>query len=237
MLGSIGTAVMTLDVSAEQESSERMFESRIAEAHTQPFVLPSLPYAYDALEPHIDARTMEIHLARHHKAYVDNANKTLSLLPGLRKYSAEDLLLNLLEAPEPARAALRNNVGGHVNHSIFWKLLVPGGARAPSGRLADAIRSTFGSFDAFAKEFSTAASSRFGSGWAWLVVPRQGGLKILSTANQDSPLLENAVPIVGLDVWEHAYYIKYQNRRADYIQAFWKVLNWDVAAKHFAAAA
>lgn len=202
--------------------------------HLQPFVLPDLGYAFDALEPHIDARTMEIHLTKHHRAYVDNANKVLEQLPGLKDYSAERLLSNLEAVPPSARVALQNNVGGHVNHSLFWKLLTPGGPSKPSGRLAGAIDAAFGSLDAFKGALSNAASTRFGSGWAWLVVPKQGGLKVLSTANQDSPLMEHALPIIGLDVWEHAYYLKYQNRRADYIQAFWRALNWDIAGHLFA---
>ncbi len=224
ILGSIGSVAVAANVGHSPMAGER----------PQPFVLPALGYSFDALEPHIDARTMEIHLTKHHKAYVDNANKALEKLPGLKDYSAERLLSNLGVVPQSARAGVQNNVGGHVNHSLFWKLLTPGGPATPSGGLASAINSAFGSLEAFKTAFSNAASTRFGSGWAWLVAPKQGGLKILSTANQDSPLMEHATPIIGLDVWEHAYYLKYQNRRADYIQAFWKVLNWEVAGHRFA---
>ncbi len=235
MLGSIGSAAAVAKMSADQRIAANRSEPLMVAEHAQPFVLPTLGYPFDALEPHIDARTMEIHLTKHHKAYVDNANKALEQLPGLKNLSAERLLSNLEVVPQSARMALQNNVGGHVNHSLFWELLMPGGSSRPSGALADAINSTFGSFDAFKSTFSNAASTRFGSGWAWLVAPRQGGLRILSTANQDSPLMDNAAPVIGLDVWEHAYYLKYQNKRADYIQAFWKILNWDVAGRLFAS--
>lgn len=202
---------------------------------SQPFVLPTLDYSYDALEPHIDARTMEIHLTKHHKAYVDNANKALLDQPALQKLSAEEILRNLAAVPETVRTTLRNNVGGHVNHTFFWKLMGPKAGGAPSGELATAINSTFGSFDGFKTQFADAAAKRFGSGWAWLI-RKQGALAITSTANQDSPLSEGATPVLGLDVWEHAYYLKYQNLRADYVKAFWNVLRWDQAAANYAAA-
>jgi len=192
------------------------------------FTLPKLPYAYDALEPHIDARTMEIHHAKHHQAYVTNANKALEKYPDLLALGAAELLAKLDAVPDAIRAAVINNVGGHVNHSFFWESLAPNAGGEPKGELAAAIQKTFGGFDVFKSQFSDSALKRFGSGWAWLVVSH-GGLTVRSTANQDSPLSDDAVPILGLDVWEHAYYLKYQNRRVDYTTAFWNVVNWDQA--------
>jgi Fe-Mn family superoxide dismutase len=191
-----------------------------------PFQLPSLPYAPDALEPHIDKATMEIHHGKHHNAYVTNLNKALESAPDLGNKSIEELLANNCAAvPENIRTAVRNNGGGHVNHSTFWKIMGPNGGGAPAGEVADAIQSTFGGFDAFKEKFNAAATTRFGSGWAWLV--KSGNkLDVISTANQDSPLMEGQFPVMGLDVWEHAYYLKYQNRRPDYITAWWNVVNW-----------
>lgn len=200
----------------------------------QPFTLPKLNYGYDALEPHIDARTMEIHHTKHHQAYITNANQALASHASLQKLSAEDLLKNLNQAPESIRTTLRNNVGGHVNHALFWQTIGPKAGGTPKGAVADAITKTFGSFDAFKTQFGDAASKRFGSGWAWLTL-QQGKLAITSTANQDSPLMDGASPLLGLDVWEHAYYLKYQNRRADYITAFWNVVNWEQVNANFAA--
>jgi Fe-Mn family superoxide dismutase len=190
-----------------------------------PYTLPALPYAYEALEPHIDAETMRIHHDKHHQAYIANANKLLADYPELAKMSPEELMLNLDKAPEAIRMSLRNNVGGHINHSAFWLMMSPNGGGEPTGDLAEAIKSTFGSFEDFKKQFSEAAAKRFGSGWAWLVV-KNGKLSIVSTPNQDPPLLEGQSAILGLDVWEHAYYLKYQNRRPDYITAWWNVVNW-----------
>ena len=201
-----------------------------------PFSLPKLGYSYNALEPHFDARTMEIHHSKHHQAYIDNANKALAGLPELAKSGAENILKNLNTAPESVRTALRNNVGGHVNHSFFWQVIGPrsGSASGPSGALSQAIDKKFGSFENFKTEFGAAAATRFGSGWAWLVA-KSGALSVISTANQDSPLIEGATPLLGLDVWEHAYYLKYQNLRAQYVTAFWNVVNWQrVAANHAA---
>ncbi len=201
----------------------------------QPFTLPKLAYAYDALEPHIDAKTMEIHHSKHHQAYITNANNALATQAGLKNSSAEQLLKNLNAAPEAVRTTLRNNVGGHLNHAFFWRVIGPKGGGAPKGAIGDAIAKGFGSFDAFKTQFADAATKRFGSGWAWLVA-KDGKLAITSSANQDSPLMEGAAPLLGLDVWEHAYYLKYQNRRADYIAAFWNVVQWEqVAANHAAA--
>ena len=200
-----------------------------------PYTLPPLPYAPEALEPHIDAETMRIHHSKHHKAYVDNANKLLADQPELAKLSPVELLENLDLAPESIRAGLRNNVGGHVNHSAFWLMMSPNGGGKPAGDLAKAIDSTFGSFADFKKQFTDAAMKRFGSGWAWLVV-KDGKLSILSTPNQDPPLLDGYTAILGLDVWEHAYYLKYQNRRADYAVAWWNVVNWPYVAELYAKA-
>lgn len=200
----------------------------------QPFSLPPLGYAYDALEPHFDARTMEIHHGKHHQAYITNANKALADHPALHGLTAEAMLRDLNQVPEAIRTAVRNNVGGHANHAFFWRLLTPGGAAAPEGALANAITAKFGSLAAFQAQFADAAMKRFGSGWAWLSV-KDGALVVHSTANQDSPLSEGAVAVLGLDVWEHAYYLHYQNRRADFITAFWRVVNWSQAQRNYAA--
>ena len=200
------------------------------------FEVPPLPYSFDALEPHIDARTMEIHHDRHHAAYVNNANAALEGHPDLQAKSVEDLLQHINEVPESIRTAVRNNAGGHANHSLFWTVLGPGKGGDPTGALAEAINRTFGSFANFKEAFAKAAATRFGSGWAWLVVNKTGNLEITSTANQDNPHMDGLTPILGLDVWEHAYYLKYQNKRPDYIAAFWNVVNWDEVARRYAAA-
>lgn len=202
-------------------------------ATPQPFVLPKLGYAYDALEPHFDARTMEIHHTKHHQAYITNANQALASHPALRGRSAEDLVQDLSAVPESIRTTVRNNVGGHLNHALFWEVIGPRSGGTPTGELAAAINRSFGSFETFKTQFADAAMKRFGSGWAWLNV-RSGRLEISSTANQDSPLMEGARPLLGLDVWEHAYYLKYQNRRADYVAAFWNVMRWDRVADRYA---
>ena len=199
------------------------------------YELPSLRYAYDALEPHIDARTMEIHHTKHHQAYIGNANGVLDNAPGLAAKSVNELIADLDSVPDASRTALRNNAGGHSNHSFFWKILSPAGGGDPVGALAAAIESELGGLDAFKAAFAKAGITRFGSGWAWLSV-KDGGLVVHSTANQDSPLMEGAVPVIGLDVWEHAYYLNYQNRRPDYIAAFWNVVNWEQAEANYAAA-
>ncbi|MEZ4700811.1 MAG: superoxide dismutase [Rhodothermales bacterium] len=200
------------------------------------FVLPDLPYAHDALEPHIDARTMQIHHGKHHQGYVNNLNAALEGHADLQGKSLEALLRGIDQVPEAIRVAVRNNGGGHANHSLFWTVMSPNGGGAPSGALGNAITSAFGSFDAFKDAFAKAAATRFGSGWAWLVVDKSGKLQVYSTANQDSPLMQGDRPILGIDVWEHAYYLNYQNRRPDYIGAFWNVVDWDTVAKNFAAA-
>jgi Fe-Mn family superoxide dismutase len=201
-----------------------------------PFTLPDLPYPQNALEPHIDARTMEIHHGKHHKAYIDNANAALEKHPALASKSVEDLLRDLNAVPEDIRTAIRNNAGGHANHSLFWTVMKPNGGGAPSGDLAAGMEKAFKSFDAFKQQFETAAKTRFGSGWAWLSVKKDGTLVVSSTPNQDSPLSDGMTPILGLDVWEHAYYLHYQNRRPDYVAAFWNVVNWDEVARRFKAA-
>jgi Fe-Mn family superoxide dismutase len=197
-------------------------------------VLPPLPYPADALEPYIDKMTMEIHHDKHHGAYVTNLNKALEGHADLQELSVEALLSNLDRVPENIRTAVRNNGGGHMNHSMFWKIMKKGGGGEPKGKLADAIRSTFGSFADFKTKFNQAATTRFGSGWAWLL-SKDGKLTVESTANQDNPVITGGKPVMGLDVWEHAYYLKYQNRRPEYIEAWWNVVNWDEIDKNFAA--
>ena len=198
-----------------------------------PFTVPPLPYAFDALEPHIDKMTMEIHHGKHHAAYVTNLNKALESAPGLAGKSLEELLAgNCAIVPENIRTAVRNNGGGHSNHSLFWTILGPNAGGEPVGNLAAAINSTFGGFAGFKEKFAAAATTRFGSGWAWLI--KGGGkIDIISSANQDSPIMEGKFPVIGLDVWEHAYYLKYQNRRPEYIAAWWNVVNWQEAEKRF----
>jgi superoxide dismutase, Fe-Mn family len=198
------------------------------------FVLPPLPYAFDALEPYIDARTMEIHHDKHHGTYVTNLNNALANYSDLQSKSIDELIKGLNSVPEAVRTAVRNNGGGHINHTMFWQQLKPGGSQA-RGDVLNAINTTFGSLDAFKDQFNKAGLGRFGSGWAWLAGDRSGKLSIISTANQDNPLTDGLTPILGVDVWEHAYYLKYQNRRADYLNAFWNVVNWDDVADRFAA--
>jgi Fe-Mn family superoxide dismutase len=224
-------------LSSRSLAAEAAPAANAAAPSADPLVLPKLGYAYDALEPHIDARTMEIHHSKHHQAYIDNANKALAGAPDWAKRTPEDILKNLSAIPENIRTTLRNNVGGHVNHAFFWRVIGPqaAGANKPAGNLAQAIDQKFGSFANFQTEFADAATKRFGSGWAWLV-KKDGALSVTSTANQDSPISDGATPLLGLDVWEHAYYLKYQNLRAQYIAAFWNVVNWQQVAAHHAAA-
>jgi Fe-Mn family superoxide dismutase len=193
--------------------------------------LPPLPYAYDALEPHIDTQTMQIHHDKHHAAYVNNLNAAIEKAPELEGKSALELVSNLDAVPEAVRAAVRNNGGGHLNHTMFWEIMTPGGASAPSGELASAIDAAFGSFEDFKTAFQAAGVARFGSGWAWLVKDASGTLSIVSTPNQDNPISEGKTPILGNDVWEHAYYLKYQNLRPKYLEAWWNVVNWDKVAE------
>jgi Fe-Mn family superoxide dismutase len=199
-----------------------------------PFRLPNLPYGFDALEPYIDKMTMEIHHGKHHGAYVTNLNKALESAPQLANKTVEELLANNLAViPESIRTAVRNNGGGHINHSMFWQIMGPKAGGQPSGKLAEAVKSTFGSFETFKEKFTAAAMGRFGSGWAWLIRDNASKLDIYSTANQDSPVMEGKFPIMGVDVWEHAYYLKYQNRRAEYLAAWWNVVNWKEIEKRF----
>jgi Fe-Mn family superoxide dismutase len=202
-----------------------------------PHELPPLPYAKDALEPYIDAMTMEIHHGKHHNAYVTNLNKAIAGKADLESKSIDELISNLDAVPADIRNAVRNNGGGHSNHSFFWRTIGPQAGGAPTGKLGDAITAAFGSFDAFKEKFEAAGTTRFGSGWAWLMVNKQGKLEVTSTANQDSPIMEGNKPVLGCDVWEHAYYLKYQNRRPDYLKAFWHVVNWAAVDKVFQAAA
>ncbi|MBQ0140343.1 MAG: superoxide dismutase [Kurthia sp.] len=199
------------------------------------FELPNLPYANDALEPHIDAKTMEIHLTKHHNTYVQGLNAAVEGKEEFAGKTVEEILANIESAPEEIRTALRNHGGGHSNHSLFWESLAPNAGGKPTGELAAAIDAKFGSFEKFQELFDNAAKSRFGSGWAWLTI-KNGELEVSSTANQDSPIMEGKTPLLGLDVWEHAYYLNYQNRRPDYISAFWNVVNWEKIAERFAAA-
>ncbi|MFW5839631.1 MAG: superoxide dismutase [Planctomycetota bacterium] len=197
------------------------------------YELPKLSYPYDALEPHIDARTMEIHHTKHHAGYVNKLNSALEGQGTLHALSLDEILFDIRIVPEDIRQAVRNNGGGHHNHSLFWEILSPDGGGSPSGELAEAIRKSFGSAESFREKFSQAAASRFGSGWAWLGVNGSGHLEVLSTANQDSALMYGIVPILGLDVWEHAYYLNYQNRRADYINAFWSLVDWSAVNQKY----
>ena len=199
------------------------------------YKLPDLPYAYDALEPHIDEETMKLHHDKHHNSYVEGVNKAIEGHEDLQKLSIEELVAKLDEVPEDIRTAVRNSGGGHANHSLFWEIMSPNGGGEPTGALADAIKDAFGSFDDFKAEIKTAGTGQFGSGWAWLVVDN-GELKVTKTANQDSPLTDGKTPIFGVDVWEHAYYLNYQNKRPAYLDAFWNIVNWDEVAKRYEAA-
>ncbi|MGO2602759.1 MAG: superoxide dismutase [Alkalibacterium gilvum] len=196
------------------------------------YTLPDLPYAYDAFEPTIDEETMHLHHDKHHAGYVTKTNKALENHPELAELSIEDLMKKLDSVPEDIKTAVRNNGGGHANHSLFWEILSPNGGGEPTGELADAIKETFGDFESFKEKFAAAATGRFGSGWAWLVVT-DGKLEVMNTLNQDSPYSEGKTPILGLDVWEHAYYLNYQNKRPDYVKAFWNVVNWEEVSKRY----
>ena len=200
------------------------------------YELPPLPYPKEALEPHIDAQTMEIHHGKHHNAYVTNLNKAIAGKADLENKSIEQLISNMDAIPQDIRTAVRNNGGGHANHSFFWQIMGPNGGGEPKGKLADDIKASFGSFDAFKEKFEAAGAGRFGSGWAWLIVNKGGKLEIVSTPNQDNPIMDGNKPILGCDVWEHAYYLKYQNRRPDYLKAWWNVVNWPEVAKNYEAA-
>jgi superoxide dismutase, Fe-Mn family len=199
------------------------------------FTLPALPYAFNALEPHIDARTMEIHHGKHHQTYVNNLNAALEAHPDLQNKSIEELISSLDSLPEAIRTAVRNNGGGHANHTLFWEIMAPGGNSDISAELQSAIDSAFGSLDGLKEAVNKAGAGRFGSGWAWVVVEKGGGLTVTSTPNQDTPVMEGKTPILGVDVWEHAYYLNYQNRRPDYLKAWWNVVNWAEVSRRYAA--
>jgi superoxide dismutase, Fe-Mn family len=205
------------------------------ELMAHPFQLPDLPYAFDALEPHIDARTMEIHHDRHHKAYTDKLNEAIGKHADWQNKEIEDILRDIDRLPEDIRTAVRNNGGGYANHNLFWEIMGPNGGGEPGGELGDAIRSEFGSFNDFKEKVNAAGAGQFGSGWSWLVVSG-GGLKVYGTPNQDSPLMKGDTPILGVDVWEHAYYLKYQNKRPDYLNAWWNTVSWDAVADRYAKA-
>lgn len=225
------TALLTAGVAAAA-AMPRPSSAQAPAAPAGPFKLPSLPYPFDALEPHIDARTMEIHHDRHHAAYVANLNKAVAGHPRLEKWTIDQVVRNLNDIPEAVRVAVRNNGGGHYNHSLFWQMMKKGGGGEPKGALTGAIGKKFGSFAKFKEEFTGAATKVFGSGWAWLVADGND-LQVVSTPNQDSPLTRGQIPLLGIDVWEHAYYLKYQNKRPDYINAFYNVINWDFVAERF----
>jgi Fe-Mn family superoxide dismutase len=200
-----------------------------------PYQLPPLPYAFDALEPHIDAKTMEIHHDKHHATYVNKLNEALASHPDLQAKSVEDLLRGIDQVPEAIRGAVKNHGGGHANHSLFWEVMGPGAGGAPSGAIADALTSAFGTFESFKEKLTNAAANQFGSGWGWLVASA-GKLEVIAKPNQDSPLIDGKTPILGVDVWEHAYYLKYQNRRPDYLSAWWNTVNWPAVAQRYGAA-
>jgi superoxide dismutase, Fe-Mn family len=219
------TGALVLDSCALAQNAPE--ETQASPGTTGAIELPPLPYAYDALEPHIDARTMQFHHDKHHAAYVKNLNAALDKHPELKSRSVEQLLSNLDDIPEDIRTTVRNNGGGHVNHSMFWRIMTPNGGGEPQGPIASAINKNFGSFATFKQQFNEAGASRFGSGWVWLVLNKDDRLEVMTTANQDTPLSEGQYPLMGNDVWEHAYYLKYQNRRADYLDAWWNVINWE----------
>lgn len=226
-------AAQTTPKSENQQAQQQTPQAQQQGQTANTFTLPPLPYAYNALEPHIDEATMRFHHDKHHAAYVKNLNEAVNKYSQLKGKSPEELLRDINSVPEDIRTTVRNNGGGHVNHTMFWEIMAPNAGGAPTGRIAEAINQSFGSFDAFKKQFNEAGSKRFGSGWAWLVRGKDGKLQVVSTANQDSPLMEGMYPIMGNDVWEHAYYLKYQNKRADYLNAWWNVVNWNEVNKRF----
>lgn len=232
-LGACNSKEVTNKTAPEQPSPSNPTK---VEQNTTTFQVPPLPYDYKALEPHIDAQTMQLHHDKHHAAYVKNLNEAVSKYPQLQGKSAEALLRDLNSVPPDIRTTVRNNGGGHINHAMFWQIMSPNGGGEPKGAIADAINKSFGSFAAFKKQFNEAGTKHFGSGWVWLVRTPEGALKVMSTPNQDSPLMEGLYPIMGNDVWEHAYYLKYQNRRADYLNAWWNVLSWDEINKRLVQA-
>lgn len=232
----LGSSVGAFALEANALAEKSPIGNATTPSTTGAIQLPPLPYAYKALEPHIDARTMQFHHEKHHAAYVNNLNAALDKHPELKSKTVEELLQNLDQVPEDIRTTVRNNGGGHVNHSMFWKIMKPNGGGEPTGAIASAINQTFGTFTDFKKQFNEAGAAHFGSGWVWLVRTKDGNLEITTTANQDNPLSEDKYPILGNDVWEHAYYLNYQNRRPDYLNAWWNVVNWDEINQRFAAA-
>ena len=236
----VGASTLVLDACAEAQQSPSQKQTEADKPgtgeKTGAIALPALPYAYDALEPHIDKATMQFHHDKHHAAYVKNLNGGLEKHPELKSQTVEQMLRNLSSVPADIRTVVRNNGGGHENHTMFWQIMKPSGGGEPTGAIASAIKESFGSFADFKKQFNSAGGSRFGSGWVWLVRNKDGKLEITTTANQDSPFSEGKYPIMGNDLWEHAYYLKYQNRRADYLDAWWNVLNWDEINNRFATA-
>jgi len=231
-----GAAAILVAPVLKLHAEEKLPATAAAAAGPQGFTLPKLPYAHNALEPHIDARTMEIHHTKHHQAYITNLNKALEGHPNLQAMSIDILVQHVDVVPEAIRTAVRNNAGGHANHSLFWNVMKPNGGGEPPGAVAEALKKHFGGFDKFQEQFTDAAMKRFGSGWAWLSRDANRVLVVHSTPNQDSPLMEGKTPILGIDVWEHAYYLHYQNRRADYVKAWWNVVNWDGVAKRLGPA-
>ncbi|MBF2014844.1 MAG: superoxide dismutase [Rivularia sp. T60_A2020_040] len=229
----LGVGVSTFALETSALADQKSSTSTIAQNGSDAVQLPPLPYDYKALEPHIDARTMEFHHDKHHAAYVKNLNAALNKHPELKQKNVEELLVNLNSVPVDIRNTVRNNGGGHVNHSMFWKIMKPNGGGEPNGAIATAIQKDFGSFSNLKKQFNEAGAKRFGSGWAWLVRNKNGKLEVMSTANQDSPFSEGKYPIMGNDVWEHAYYLNYQNRRNDYLEAWWNTINWDEVNQRF----
>jgi superoxide dismutase, Fe-Mn family len=232
----LGASVGALTVGACNANGDNTNTTNVAQGTSNYVELPPLPYGYDALEPHIDKETMQFHHDKHHAAYVTNLNAAIAKHPELKSRSIEDLLRNIDSVPQDIRTVVRNNGGGHDNHSMFWRLMKPNGGGEPTGAIANAIKASFGNFNDFKQQFNAAGAGRFGSGWAWLIRTKDGKLEITSTANQDSPFMEGSYPIMGNDVWEHAYYLKYQNRRADYLTAWWNVINWDEVNQRLAAA-
>jgi Fe-Mn family superoxide dismutase len=232
---SVADASEQTSISNQMLSPQNSLVAQAPAANAE-FTLPPLPYGYDALDAYIDSETMTLHHDKHHAKYVKNLNEAIALHPDLKGQSIEDLLLNLDTLPEDIMTTIRNNGGGHANHTMFWSIMTPESQGEPTGEIAEAIKTTFGDFATLQEEFNTAGKKRFGSGWAWLVMNDQKELEVTSTANQDSPLMENQYPIMGNDVWEHAYYLKYQNKREDYLNAWWNVVNWDEVNKRFQAA-
>lgn len=237
VIGAIGAAVLVAFIVLKHSVRQGIIMMQSEKNMIYEYSLPKLPYAYDALEPHIDAKTMEIHYTKHHQAYVNKLNEALAKHAAWQKVPLYELLQRINEVPEDIRTAVRNHGGGHANHTFFWQCMTPNAPKAPEGALLAAITKAFGSYDEFKKQFNAAAVSVFGSGWAWLVMDAHKNLKVIATPNQDSPISQGLIPLLGLDVWEHAYYLKYQNRRPEYIDGWWNVVNWKFVEQNYAAVA